>query len=76
MKMTAEQVARLSKAQNNPYNVCADIMTITAFFETEEQLEKHIKHHENLAEKFNRMPEKLKKKVLSGAVWLDEALKI
>lgn len=49
MKMTDEQLNRLSKAQNHPANVNQDIMTFTAFFKTQEELERHIKHYEDRA---------------------------
>jgi hypothetical protein len=49
MKMTDEQVKRLSKAQNHPANVTQDIMTFTAFFTTNEELERHIKYYEDRA---------------------------
>lgn len=74
MKMTNEQVDRLSKAQNNPYNSSADIMTFTAFCDTQEQLETHIKQYEEYAEKFDKVPQKLKRKVLRGDISLDRAI--
>ena len=51
MKMTDAQVKRLSKAQNHPNNVNQDIMTFTAFLETEEELERHIRYYEQQAER-------------------------
>jgi len=50
--MTTIQADRLSKAQNNPANINQDIMTFTAFFETEAELEKHIQYYEERAAQY------------------------
>lgn len=73
MKMTSQQVDRLSTAQNHMYNITQDIMTITAFFQTSEEVERHIERYEEYVEKFEKLPEKMKKKVLRGTVSLNEA---
>lgn len=44
--MTSEQASRLSKAQNREINQRQDIMTFTAFMDTQEELERHIKFYE------------------------------
>lgn len=38
---------RLQKAQNKSENWNIDIMTIAGFFETREQLERHVERYEN-----------------------------
>ena len=73
MKMTPKQNQRLTKAQNNPYNVNQDIMTFTAFLDTNEELERHISLYEQLANFFDKLTKKLQKKVLKGELGLMEA---
>lgn len=74
MKMNAEQVRRLLKTQNHPVNVNQDIMTFTAFFTTEDEVENHIKGYEQRAEKFNSLTEKQRKGYLKGKyVTLEQA---
>ena len=59
MKMTNEQADRLSKAQNSPANSMIDIMTFTAFLETNEELEKYITRYEKRAAEYQ--PKKKRK---------------
>jgi hypothetical protein len=48
-KSNPELMARLGKAQNHPANINQDIMTFCAFFDTVEELERHVVHYEDRA---------------------------
>jgi hypothetical protein len=41
-----ELMARLRNAQNDPANENQDIMTIVGFFESREELERHVRRYE------------------------------
>jgi len=48
-KNNPELMARLGKAQNHPANINQDIMTFCAFFDTVEELERHVRCYEERA---------------------------
>ena len=48
-KNNPELMARLTTAQNHEANINQDIMTFCAFFDTVEELERHVKHYEERA---------------------------
>lgn len=51
-KQNPELMARLAKAQNHEANINQDIMTFCAFFETREQLVRHVECYEKRAAEY------------------------
>ena len=48
-KNNPELMARLTTAQNHEANINQDIMTFCAFYDTKEELERHVEHYEERA---------------------------
>ncbi len=48
-KQNPDLMARLTSAQNHEANINQDIMTFVAFFNTREELLRHVEHYEDRA---------------------------
>lgn len=48
-KQNPDLMARLTSAQNHEANINQDIMTFVAFFDTREELLRHVEHYEDRA---------------------------
>ncbi len=51
-KENPELMIRLQKAQNHPAHANTDIMTFCAFFDTREELERHVEWNEKLVAEY------------------------